>query len=121
MVKGQGGKTVPARPDPLYVDVPTFVRRAGEACTALDLLFDQITNVQDWQVNPSHERRGEAGLPEPGGTKAARRVDGLMRTGWADPYETGGERTRQVPHRRTTGPGRRAVDLAGSGSGRGLR
>ncbi|GFH35270.1 hypothetical protein SCWH03_14850 [Streptomyces pacificus] len=51
MVKGQGGATVPARPDPLYVDVPEFARRAGEACTTLDLLFDQITNVQDWQVN----------------------------------------------------------------------
>lgn len=59
MVKGQGGTTVPARPDPLYVDVPEFVRRAGEACTALDLLLDQITNVQDWQVNlgPDHARQ----------------------------------------------------------------
>ncbi|MFC6987096.1 hypothetical protein [Streptomyces cirratus] len=51
MVKGQAGATVPARPDPFYVDVPEFARRAGEACTALDLLLDQITNVQDWQVN----------------------------------------------------------------------
>ncbi|MCZ0999645.1 hypothetical protein O1M63_18500 [Streptomyces mirabilis] len=59
MVKDQGGTTVPARPDPLYVDVPEFVRRAGEACTALDLLLDQITNVQDWQVNlgPDHARQ----------------------------------------------------------------
>ncbi|MFM9700950.1 hypothetical protein [Streptomyces europaeiscabiei] len=51
MVKGPGGTTVPARPDPLYANVPEFARRAGEACTALDLLLDQITNVQDWQVN----------------------------------------------------------------------
>lgn len=50
-VKGPGGTTAPARPDLLYVDVPGFVRRAGEACTALDVLLDQITNVQDWQVN----------------------------------------------------------------------
>ncbi|MFD6465245.1 hypothetical protein [Streptomyces goshikiensis] len=51
MVKGQGGATVPARPGPVYVDVPELARRAGEACNALDLLLDQITNVQDWQVN----------------------------------------------------------------------
>jgi hypothetical protein len=50
MVKGPGGTTVPAHPAPLYANVPEFVRRAGEACTALDLLLDQITNVQDWQV-----------------------------------------------------------------------
>jgi hypothetical protein len=59
MVKGQGGVTVPARPESVYVDVPEFARRAGEACTALDLLFDQITNVQDWQVKlgPDHLRQ----------------------------------------------------------------
>ncbi|WP_330342594.1 hypothetical protein [Streptomyces sp. NBC_00557] len=51
LTKGQGGTSVPARPAPLYVDVPEFARRAGEACTALDQLLDQITNVQDWQVN----------------------------------------------------------------------
>jgi hypothetical protein len=51
VVKGPCGTQVPARPDPLYVDVPELARRAGEACTALDLLLDQITNVQDWQVN----------------------------------------------------------------------
>jgi hypothetical protein len=28
MVKGQDGTTVPARPVPLYVDVPEFVHRA---------------------------------------------------------------------------------------------
>ncbi|TLS45698.1 hypothetical protein FE633_13090 [Streptomyces montanus] len=59
MVKVKGGTTSPARPDPLYVDVPEFARRAGEACTALDILLDQITNVQDWQVNigPDYMRR----------------------------------------------------------------
>ncbi|MFG2463369.1 hypothetical protein ACGFWE_40840 [Streptomyces sp. NPDC048523] len=51
MVKGPGGTTVPARPDPLYIDVPAFARRAGEACTALDVLLAEITNVQDWQRN----------------------------------------------------------------------
>ncbi|WP_369174989.1 hypothetical protein AB5J49_47055 [Streptomyces sp. R28] len=51
MVKRPGGMAVPARPDPLYVDVPECARRAGEAYTALDLLLGRITSVQDWQVN----------------------------------------------------------------------
>ncbi|MFF4053606.1 hypothetical protein ACFYZ5_44100 [Streptomyces chartreusis] len=59
MIKGQGGTTVPARPLPLYVDVPEFIRRAGEAHTALDLLLDQITDLQDSQHNlgPDYARQ----------------------------------------------------------------
>jgi hypothetical protein len=61
MIKAQGGTTVPARPDALYVDVPEFVRRAGDACTELDLLLDQITNVQDMQVNLGPDYAREQG------------------------------------------------------------
>ncbi|MGW3661307.1 hypothetical protein ACWD6R_39315 [Streptomyces sp. NPDC005151] len=50
-VKVGKGMTAPARPQALYVNVPEFTRRAGEAGDGLDTLLGQITDVQDLQTS----------------------------------------------------------------------
>ncbi|MFJ3218272.1 hypothetical protein ACIPLC_20420 [Kitasatospora sp. NPDC086801] len=57
MVKAGKNAVTPARPAPVYVDVDVLRRRAGDACTALDALVDQIHGQQDAQLGLGPEYR----------------------------------------------------------------
>lgn len=63
MVK-KGGALVPARPAPVYIDVPEFARQVGDACTALDGLLEHVRDVQAYQLSlgPEYEQLSQRRL-----------------------------------------------------------